>query len=668
MGAPNPWFEGSPPLSSSEILKEGEHPLDLIRDFILNWPGEETVKFDFETRHNRLIQIIAGYPEIDVGRYPLDWPLSKKANDALRLTMYLDSIKSPDGKTSLRSVLLNQSTRVKQFETENEFGKAHKRMLSVLFLGIRNARNIVDNISLTHSEHKLLLVLHSNNQRRVSKFWPRTEMKLILTNPTAEFLEWEDLNYLPRVKEDHKPREFCDSWKDNTDLSMVNHGRIVSVKMSKIQSWISNWSECSLGGNDSFGATLLRGASAILESVMSGLRASIIDNYGVESIVVDGGGRIVFIGDDNSENILLESFYNVFSISNLKVPYFNFEIRKVARILSCKTGKDKLTQHDFNLIYGILKTDNNELDKSQIFDKRREWALMHLPRLSITEIGEKPDDGFNSLRHDDCSICNSKIDLTNVDQSVGWDSKMENLNYPICNFHRLLYFVGKAQRMVNSTTKSQGKPHNLSLKSPERKVVAIARLDLNSLGILFTSNFEEGKETSHDLRRRRSIRFNSQWWDIVRSSLNLDNLEFDRIVPWVAAGDDITLADYVPTESSEPTQLFEVLRLIASKLNDLSNDEYGFFKLSYGAGVSFRGEKEQKRSISTMMSESDDSENDAKNLWKEKMSRECRIMVTKQDGQVKGFEPVVLCGEKNAHWYGDSVVSFDKVGTNFGLP
>ena len=87
MGAPNPWFKGSPPLSSSEILKEGEHPLDLIRDFILNWPGEETVKFDFETRHNRLIQIIAGYPEIDVGRYPLDWPLSKKANDALRLNV-----------------------------------------------------------------------------------------------------------------------------------------------------------------------------------------------------------------------------------------------------------------------------------------------------------------------------------------------------------------------------------------------------------------------------------------------------------------------------------------------------------------------------------------------------------------------------------------------------
>ena len=115
MGALNPWFEDSPPLSSSGILKEGEHPLVLIREFILNWPGEETVKLDDLTRHNRLVQIIAGYPEIDVGRYPLDWPLSNKAAKALRLTLYLDSISSPDkdNPTSLRSALLNKAHDMK---------------------------------------------------------------------------------------------------------------------------------------------------------------------------------------------------------------------------------------------------------------------------------------------------------------------------------------------------------------------------------------------------------------------------------------------------------------------------------------------------------------------------------------------------------------------------
>ena len=61
------------------------------------------------------MQIIAGYPEIDVGRYPLDWPLSNKAAKALRLTLYLDSISSPDkdNPTSLRSALLNKAHDMK---------------------------------------------------------------------------------------------------------------------------------------------------------------------------------------------------------------------------------------------------------------------------------------------------------------------------------------------------------------------------------------------------------------------------------------------------------------------------------------------------------------------------------------------------------------------------
>ena len=49
---------------------------------------------------------------------------------------------------------------------------------------------------------------------------------------------------------------------------------------------------------------------------------------------------------------------------------------------------------------------------------------------------------------------------------------------------------GEYKDIIGTHKKIQGIPLNLSLKSTERKVVAIARLDLNSLGILFTSNFE----------------------------------------------------------------------------------------------------------------------------------------------------------------------------------
>jgi hypothetical protein len=660
MSAPNPWSKDLEPLDHQGILVSEEDPLALIRNFILNWPGEETVKFDYQTRHNRLIQIIAGYPEIDVGRYPLDWPLSKKANDALRLTRYFDSIKSPDGKTSLRSVLLNQSRGTKHLETENEFGKAHRRMLSVLFLGVRHAENIIENSSLTLGEHKLLLVLHSNNQRRVSKFWPLKEMKAVLNN--AENLDWSDMNYLPRVKPSHQGK-VCDSWTDNRDLLIINRNDLISVKMGKIQSWISNWSDYNLENDVSFGATLLRGASAVLESVMSGLRASIIHNYGVESIVVDGGGRIEFMGDDESKGVLLESFYSIFSISPNKTPYFNYELEKVARIVSRKSINDKVSQSNYNLIYGIPEKVKH---KSIIRDKRKEWILQHLPRLSIAKIDDLPTGGeeFHPLKHNDCCICNPNLDLKEVDIKGGRDSKMSDSKYPVCNFHRLLYFVGKAQRMVNSTTKRLGIPLDLNLNS-QREVIAISRLDLNSLGILFTSKFEEGKDNCSDLRMRRSIRFNSQWWDIIRSSLDLDCLDFDRIVPWVAAGDDITLADYVPTGSQKSTHLFDILKNIASKLNHLSDTEYNPFKLSYGAGVSFRG----KKNISQMMNESHKSEVKAKNLWKERMSREFRFMVTKQDGQIKEFDSAALCDlHSSEKWYDDCIIVYSRVGIDFIAP
>ena len=125
MSAPNPWLKDLGCVEFTGILEKGEHPLDLIRDFILNWPGEETVKLDSLTRHNRLVQILAGYPEIDVGRYPLDWPLSNKAAKALRLTRYLDSIRSPDihNSTSLRSALINASYHMKKLEGK-DFQKA----------------------------------------------------------------------------------------------------------------------------------------------------------------------------------------------------------------------------------------------------------------------------------------------------------------------------------------------------------------------------------------------------------------------------------------------------------------------------------------------------------------------------------------------------------------
>ena len=58
----------------------------------------------------------------------------------------------------------------------------------------------------------------------------------------------------------------------------------------------------------------------------------------------------------------------------------------------------------------------------------------------------------------------------------------------------------------------------MKTKNKQRKVSSIARLDLNSLGLLFVSSFDDSENRSLDVIRRRSFRFNSQWWQLIKKS------------------------------------------------------------------------------------------------------------------------------------------------------
>ena len=113
--------------------------------------------------------------------------------------------------------------------------------------------------------------------------------------------------------------------------------------------------------------------------------------------------------------------------------------------------------------------------------------------------------------------------------------------------------------MIDSTTKELGLPHSFT-NSFQRTVNGVARLDLNSLGVLFTKPRLEGDKNSLDTTRRRSIRFNSQWWSIVNEALDHHDLRIDQIVAWVAAGDDIILADYVPVGNKPTPKLRRVIK------------------------------------------------------------------------------------------------------------
>jgi hypothetical protein len=656
MSAPNPWFKESRELEISGILYDGEDPLEMIREFVLNWPGEETVKLDHVKRHDRLTQIIAGYPEIDVGRYPLDWPLSSKAAKSLRLTRYLDSIKSPDGKTSLRSALINKSHQMKlhfskiydmyvseaesseeeiisseEFENNNEktFQAAHRRFVAILLLALRAHGGEQSNHSLSGQEHKLLTSLHSNSQQRMIPFWPIIEIKRTINQ---DFGHWNSENYLPKIPKSHLPGEFCQGWLNYDDISTVLVGKRISVKMQFIQSWIENWSDKFQKWND--GASLIRGSSAILESVMSSLRSSIIDNYGVESILVDGGGRVEFIGDDDAEQKLLESFFDVFIISRKQEPYFNNEIELIARTLSGKSSSEKTMASDFGLIYGIESESWEDLDYRN--GKIRNWVEKHLPKLSMKVDGEikQNSDAFESIiGSESCCICIEDVPVKG--NMFNRQKQISDNKKPYCTFHRLLYQIGNAQRMIDSTTKEEGVPHAFTTER-QRTVNGIARLDLNSLGILFTRKFDGEKENNNDITRRRSIRFNSQWWGIVNRVLDNKNLNIDQIVAWVAAGDDIILADYIPVNSNPTPKLLKTLQNLALGLHELSKQEYGPFELTFGAGLST---KDMDENIIKMMGRAKDAEIIAKNIWKQNIDDDLHKnwMIINCDGEKKSY-------------------------------
>jgi len=643
MSAPNPWFKDLAPLDCSGIFIDGENALDLIRYFLLEWPGEETVKLSAKNRHERFMQIIAGYPEIDVGRYPLDWPLHEKAGKALRLTRYLDSIGSPDKTTSLRSILLNKSIKMKS-SNGKELESAHRRLLSILLLSLRSTSNNTPSHKFTIEEQKMLTALHSNEQSRVIDFWPWLELKKALnfTNLKAGL-------YLPTYSKNDLKKEFCTGWLENNDISNPKPNLIYHVKLKKIQSWITNWSD-SFGKIPGIESTLVRGASAILESIMSSLRRIIIDRYGVESIIVDGGGRIVFSGDADSKTIIEDAFTNVFSISDGRRPYYNYELGIVATVISGKSTAE-LKREDYRLIFGI-NNDHEEHEKNQII---RDWIKKHLPKLAITIEAEFDDDSSEDFQKiigsDECFICNENIsyDGSNLKD---WKGQIRDKEMPYCNFHRLLYEVGKSQRMIDSTTKNRGESSSFS-DDRNRRIQSIARLDLNSLGILFTSRYEGDKsENSIDIRRRRSIRFNCLWWRCVNDVLDDKDRKFDRIVAWVAAGDDLILADYCPANLTQLNDMDDLLLQLSSNLSELS--EFGKFKLSFGAGIS---DRLSANSIVHMMYDSKKGEESAKNVWKQIMSlnSSTKWMITKITGEIKEFESVDY-GSGNCIIENDSVI------------
>lgn len=570
MGAPNPWHHSLPPLDSKNQLLEGEHPLDMIRDFLLEWPGEPTVLLSkVSQRHQRLVQIVGGYPEIGITSYPLDWPLHPKSLKAMRLSRYLDSLPSPVEGMSLRSALLNKDASIRNLDLhEGHARKSYRRFLALLFIGIREDFG-VKQFGFTEKELKLLGSLHSSASDRIGPCWP-----------------WNEIEY---YNGNNKKVEI--TWENNSDLFDTSQGEIWGIKFQKIQKWIIHWSASRT--DKDWTATLIRGASALIEGVLSSLRHAIIHNFGVGSIVVDGGGRLEFIAKYNPEGIINAALYSAFAN-----PYFG------------KSDGLSYKAKFANEVEQVISRWGDIREKVPFYKRLEKQLPPHVVYQPGSDLSHHSSDEVEFGQSKNCPLCNHEIPIPS---GVSWQSLFGRPENNVCDFHSLLYYTGKAQRYLDSAIRDRGK--SLKFTSKETFVSSIARLDLNSLGLLFTSEYDDSAEFSLDVKRRRSFRFNSHWWQIIHEVVDSSNYQVDRIAAWMAAGDDIILAEYRPIdqkESSEESDLGILLSNLAFKLSDLSDEEFQHHRLTFSGGLSIRGDD----TIQNCLVQAEEFEHWSKRFWR----------------------------------------------------
>jgi len=99
-------------------------------------------------------------------------------------------------------------------------------------------------------------------------------------------------------------------------------------------------------------------------------------------------------------------------------------------------------------------------------------------------------------------------------------------------------------------------------------------------------------------RQRRSFHFNAVWWSALQEHLH-------QAVPWVLAGDDITLV----SSSSEP----DVFHTMLTALHHELENEFPQTPITFAGGVCTRGDNE---TIRNLYKRCDELEHTAGNVWK----------------------------------------------------
>ena len=736
--SPNPWSRSGARLKTPP-KGAGEKVLFELAKIIRDWPRGKTATLSDEERHLRFILAVAGYPEIDVATRPLDWPLHAKSVEAMEVSKILDDIIGMHESTSLRSSLLNRDLNYRNEKLE-ELQSAHNDCLLLLFERTRKLDQFEEGEPKENGgdrdvpyfrpgEEALLTHLHSNDNRR-RKWWPKLQeledyknvIPREMTKPekpqtkhkfgSVEFEQWRDDKHEPWKAEMDLWRQFQNKEKHGRFSLQELEMQEVAFQFHHVQSWIDEVVpiDSELEGTVQ---RFLRGASLMLELVISEVRQRIAHKVGIGSITVDGGGRIVFLcpADEIEKRKIMEKLESA-SIEFLGVDRAVSRARNNVRFeetirnwgkAGMNLGKklDEISEED------LLEAKRGDYEKwfGQI---RSKLTPISTPKSSAREDSPNSIEAVvgllekfpsprrivvNDKSEDDCWFCNVSFfdgcadgaerekKAEQIDSLMGLEGKGEP-SKNICQFHRLLYFIGHDQRLRDSTLRPPTDSDEISHKDDggQRMVTAIARMDGNSLGILFRVDSEQENvpwDILVDRKRRRSFRFNSFWWQSLQRSVD----EFgtgDRVAAWVTAGDDVILAQYdavVRQRGKEPAVyrgredklLEKTLGSLMKKVGhwkDLEGDE---LFLSIGAGLAIKRPKSnsgENDRIRSQLHRSNHLEHLAKNRWKTRAQDKWPKMLKKPHGEKVEFDEDEGATEDWIHTYSTMVV--DKKDLDLG--
>lgn len=625
IGSPNPWVASKRLNTEIWNVEEEGHPLLIMRDILLQWPGEETANLEDDERHARFVRTVTGYPLIDVGRVPFDWPMHPKSIEALKISEFFDNIASPFRDLSVRSAIMNADLHYRK-NPENK-DEIHRKCLAMVFKSLRDYNGRYPPKFIKEEIH-FLATLHGTDNNSSFPWWPWKEMNIgyVKTYVREPNNFDSSIRFEVATPKQQKSMQDASKWKHferywqviRFELEKID---IDKIEFVKIQSWIKDW--CQFDSLGSTSQRILRGLSAIVESIISRIRHLVINKYGVGSIIIDGGGRIEFlVHDDAKEKLWVESIYNSLLLVDGEMPIHNIQARS------------------------LMKSRFLEMDKKLSGTFRRllgeEFTKRHFPPFKITR-NKDPLPSFERkyskpLIHEECEICQNE----NSTGSNDWDERINNPKARICIFHNLLYRIGQATRKYDASIRKLGSSWKDFLNDTDRTVVAVSRIDLNSLGILFQSPYDKNNFSSIDIRRRRSFRFNAKWWQAVQKTIDCDKREIDSIAAWIAAGDDIVIAQYVfaTVKNFHEQPLLDCLSDLDTHLQSYFSDEIDM-ELSFCAGYTKKGDNRdgKKDHIGKMIIRAGDAEQLLKDIWKTQMITDTPklLMMNDETNELKKF-------------------------------